>query len=168
MIAKSALPVSAPNKGSKDFVTWSDSYSMGIKVIDDQHKELLNIVNDIFSHATGNEWEEHEYFKTVIKQAVDYINFHFSTEEKIMVATKYPGYDEHKKKHHEFIITVVKTAKDYQTGKRLTLTNLGYFLKDWVLSHIAVMDRKYNEYFRNIATRKADGKLSITLTDIPG
>ena len=162
------------NKGSvsignndKDHVKWSESYALGIKLIDDQHKALLDIVNDIFNHATGREWEEQEYFKDVIKQAVDYVKFHFSTEEKIMISTKYKGYEEHKKHHEEFILKVVKTAKDYESGKRLTLTNFGYFLKDWVLSHIAVMDKKYCDYFRSIATVKADGKLSISLTDIP-
>jgi len=165
MVNKGSTP---NNPADKDRVKWSDSYSMGIKVIDDQHKELINIVNDIFSHATGREWEEHEYFKDIIKQAVDYIKNHFATEEKIMISTKYNGYEAHKKIHEEFILKVVQTAKDYETGKRLTLTNFGYFLKDWVLSHVAVMDKKYSDYFRTIATRKADGKLSITLADIPG
>jgi len=151
----------------KDQVKWSESYALGIKLIDDQHKALLDIVNDIFNHATGREREEHEYFKDVIKQAVDYVKFHFTTEEKIMISTKYKGYEEHKKNHEEFIIQVLKTAKDYESGKRLTLSKFGYFLKDWVLSHIAVMDKKYCDYFRSIATVKADGKLSISLADIP-
>ena len=153
--------------GSKNRVEWNDSYSLGIKLIDDQHKELIRIVNDIFSHATGDESEEHEYFKKVIKQAVDYIKYHFANEEKILITTKYSDYEAHKKKHEDFILKVVQTAKDYESGKRLTLTNFGYFLKDWVLSHIAVVDKKYCDYFKTIATRKEDGRLSITLSDIP-
>jgi len=164
MTARAPLPA---GKNNNDHVTWTDSYSLGIKMIDDQHKELLKIVNDIFNHASGNQDEEREYFKVVMKQAVDYIKFHFTTEEKIMISTKYKGYDEHKKHHEDFVLTVIKTAKDYEAGKRLTLTSLGYFLKDWVLSHIAVMDIKYRDYFRSIATVKADGKLSLTLSDIP-
>ena len=153
--------------GGKEHVTWSDTYSLGIKVIDDQHKKLLDIVNDLFNHASGNEWDEKEYFKSVIRQAVDYIKVHFSDEEKIMISTRYAGFAAHKKCHEDFILAVVKTAKDHEAGKRLTLTSFGYFLKDWILSHIAVMDRQYSSYFRSIATRKADGKLSITLADIP-
>jgi hemerythrin len=164
MIAKA--PVSTGTH-DKDRVKWSESYALGIKLIDDQHKALIDIVNDIFSHASGREREEHEYFREVIKQAVDYIKFHFATEEKVMKSTKYKSYDAHKKNHEEFILKVLSTAKDYESGKRLTLTNFGYFLKDWVLSHIAVMDKKYCEYFRSIATIKADGKLSLSLTDIP-
>jgi len=147
-------------------VVWSDRYSMGIKVIDDQHKGLLDFVNNLFNHATGNEEEERAFFKEVIQQAVQYIKEHFSTEEKYMVATKFPGYAEHKKTHDEFVITVVKTVKDFEAGKRLVLEKLAYFLKDWVLSHVAVMDTQYAKYFKSIATRKSDGKLSITKEDL--
>jgi hemerythrin len=139
---------------------------MGIKVIDDQHKGLLDFVNDLFNHATGKEDEEREYFKKVIQQAVKYIKEHFATEEKLMAATKFPGYAEHKKVHDEFTMTVLKSVKDFESGKRLVLEKFAYFLKDWVLGHIAVMDVKYAEYFRKIATRNKDGKLTITNANI--
>jgi len=151
---------------SKNHVEWSDRYSMGIKVIDDQHKGLLDFVNDLFNHSTGNEKEERAYFTEVIQQAVQYIKDHFATEEKLMVATKFSDYAAHKKAHDEFTLTVVKSVKEFESGKRLVLEKLAYFLKDWVLEHIAVMDTQYAAYFRKIATRKEDGKLSITKADL--
>ena len=149
-----------------EHVKWSENYSMGIRIIDDQHKGLLDFVNDLYNHATGHEKEERMYFSSVIQQAVDYIKLHFSTEEKYMIATKFPGYAEHKKHHDDFTLTVVKSVKDFEAGKRLVLTTFSKFLKDWVLSHIAVVDKKYSDYFKQIATRKDDGKLSITLDDV--
>jgi hemerythrin len=139
---------------------------MGIKVIDDQHKGLLNFVNDLFNHSTRNEAEERAYFKEVIQQAVQYIKDHFATEEKFMVATKFSGYAAHKKAHDEFTLTVVNSVREFESGKRLVLEKLAYFLKDWVLEHVAVMDTQYAAYFRKIATRKEDGKLSITKADV--
>jgi hemerythrin len=153
-------------KNENEYVSWSDSYSMGIKLIDDQHKGLLEFVNDLFNHSTGREWEERDYFKEVIHQAVQYIREHFATEEKIMIATKFPSYTEHKKAHDEFTLTVVQSVKDFEGGKRLVLAKFAHFLKDWVLTHIAVMDMQYTAYFKKIATRKADGKLSITKEDV--
>ena len=150
----------------KNHVDWSDRYSIGIKIIDDQHKGLLDFVNDLFNHSTGNEAEERAYFKEVIQQAVQYIKDHFATEEKFMVATKFPGYAAHKKAHDEFTLTVIKSVKEFESGKRLVLEKLAYFLKDWVLEHVAVMDTQYAAYFRKIATRKEDGKLSITKADV--
>jgi len=151
---------------SRYCVKWSESYSIGIKTIDDQHKELLNIVNDLFSHSSGNEMEELLYFKEVIHQAVQYVKDHFQSEEKLLLKTKYPGYAEHKKAHDTFTLTVVTSAKDYQSGKRLVLEKFAYFLRDWILSHIAVMDTDYAAYLRRIATRNADGRLIVENIDV--
>jgi len=153
-------------KARVEHVVWQSSYSMGIKTIDDQHKALLDFVNDIFNHSTGKEAEEREWFKDVIKHAVFYVTEHFATEEKYMIATRFPGYAEHKKEHDEFTRTVLKTVKEFDSGKRLVLEKFAHFLKDWALSHIAIMDRQYGDYFRRIATRKSDGRLSITAADI--
>jgi len=151
---------------SKNHVSWSKTYSMGVKLIDDQHKGLVDFVNDLFNHASGNEKAERTYFALVIQQAVQYIKEHFQAEEKLMIGTKFPGYAEHKKVHDEFTLTVVKSVKDFESGKRLVLEKFARFLKDWVLTHIAVMDKQYADYFRKIATRKEDGKLSITNADV--
>ena len=150
----------------KNHVSWSNSYSMGVKLIDDQHKGLIDFVNDLFNNSSGNEKRERAYFAEVIQQAVQYIKEHFQAEEKLMIGTKFPGYAEHKKVHDEFTLTVVKSVKDFEAGKRLVLEKFARFLKDWVLTHIAVMDRQYADYFKKIATRKADGKLSITKEDV--
>jgi hemerythrin len=154
------------NSNSEKQVTWSPSFSVGIKLIDDQHKGLLDLVNDMFSHAIGDEKAERAYFKEVIHHAVEYIKVHFATEEKIMIATKFPGYAGHKKTHDDFVLAVVQNIKDFEAGKRLTLTKFSHFLKDWTLTHIAVMDKQYFEYFKKIATRKDGGALSITSADV--
>ena len=151
---------------SVEIITWSDRFSCGIKLIDDQHKGLVELVNDMFNHATGNSIQEHDYFNIVIQEVVKYVKVHFATEEKIMIATKFSGYAEHKKAHDSFVLTVVSNINDYKAGKRLTLSTFTKFLKEWVLSHIAMMDKQYFEYFKKIATRKADGTLSITSADI--
>ncbi|MDR2575602.1 MAG: bacteriohemerythrin [Treponema sp.] len=153
-------------KKDDQHVTWSERYSMGIKIVDDQHKGLLNFVNDLFNHSTGDESAEREYFKSVIQGAVKYIKTHFDTEEKLMTKTNFPGYAAHKKIHDEFTMTVVKTVKDFEGGKRLVLEKFAYFLKDWVLTHVAVEDVKYAEYFRKIATRDAEGKLTISSANV--
>ncbi len=162
MIAKTAVVLPQSN----EYVSWSNSYSMGVKLIDDQHKGLLVFVNDLFNHVTGNEEDELVYFKEVIHKAIQYVKDHFQTEEKMMIATRFSGYGEHKKVHDEFTMMVVKSVKEFEEGKRLVLEKFAHYLKDWVLTHIAIMDRQYADYFRRIATRKADGRLTISNADI--
>jgi len=149
-----------------DLVTWSDTFSCGIKLIDDQHKELIRLVNEMFMHVTGPKRNELDYLTEVIEKLVKYVKIHFSTEEKIMRAIKYEGFIEHKKAHDNFIFKIIETVDEFTTGKRKSLYSFTRFLKDWIFSHIAVMDRGYFRHCRNLASRKEDGRLSITNKDI--
>jgi hemerythrin len=149
-----------------DLITWSPTYSVGVKLIDEQHRGLLELVNDMFNHVVGDEKAEHEYFKMVIDEAVRYVKVHFQTEEKIMIHTHFPGYMEHKKAHDTFVLNVVKQAREFEANKKITLTEFIRFLKEWILTHIAIMDKQYFTYFRKIASRKSDGRLSINRDDI--
>ena len=162
---KIKVPHVSHSKSDKH-VSWSSHYSMGIKLIDDQHKGLIDFVNDLFNHSNGNEEEERAYFKDVIHVAVSYAKTHFATEEKYMLATKFQGYAEHKKAHDKFILNVVHTVKDFDAGKRLVLEKFAYFLKDWILCHVAGMDVLYAQYFKKILVLDADGKLRISVTDL--
>ena len=149
-----------------ELVSWSQTFSCGVKIVDEQHKGLLELVNDMFNHVSGNEAEEREYFTKVIQKAVDYVKVHFSTEEKIMTHTKFPGLVDHKKAHDTFVLTVVDNIRNFESGKKFVLYDFTKFLKEWVLTHIAIMDKQYFNYFKMIATRKADGKLSISQADV--
>ena len=153
-------------KVKSELVSWSPTFSVGVKLIDDQHKGLLDLVNDLFNHVIGDEATERVYFQKVIGQAVRYVKVHFATEEKIMLHTDFPGYAEHKKAHDAFVLTVIENIRDFEAGKKFSLSGFTKFLKEWVLTHIAIMDKQYFAYFKQIATRKSSGKLSINQADV--
>jgi len=153
-------------KAKSKLVSWSPSFSVGIKIVDDQHKGLIKLVNDMFSHVIGDEIAERSYFQKVIKEAVKYVKIHFATEEKIMIATKFPGYMQHKKAHDSFVLAIVANIKDYEAGKKFTLATFTRYLKEWVLTHIAVMDKGYFDYFKRIAVRGVNGRLSINSSNV--
>jgi hemerythrin len=136
-----------------EYVKWSDTYSTGINLIDEQHKGLIDLINDLFNHVTGNKAEERDYFQEVIEQAVQYVKFHFATEEKYMTSIGFPGFAEHKKAHEQFVLTVITTIKDFKEGNKLTLENFANFLQDWVLSHIAKMDMQYSKFDRSLKSK---------------
>ena len=137
-------------------VEWSDDFACDIKIIDDQHKGLLDLINEMFNHASGDDEEEQAYFKSVVEKAVDYVRVHFATEEKIMRQTGYAGYEEHKKAHETFVAAVLDNARAFQKEKKINLEEFCVFLKDWVLTHVAGQDKKYFSHFRkNISLVKA-------------
>jgi hemerythrin len=149
-----------------ELVTWSPTFSVGVKLIDEQHQELLKITNDLFNHCVGDEETERAYLKKVIKAVVDYVKVHFSTEEKIMRQTEFPGYAEHKREHDAFVLTVVEQIRDIGE-KKFSLISFTRFLKNWILTHIAVSDKQYAAHLKKTAARKDGGHLSITGEDPP-
>jgi len=149
-----------------ELISWNSKLSCGVKLIDDQHKGLVDLVNEMFNHVTGNFVQEHDYFTRVIHEVVQYVKKHFATEEKIMLAVKFSGYAEHKKEHDTFIRVIINNIHEFEAGKRFTLSAFTRYLKDWILSHIALVDKQYFEYFKSIATRKSDGRLTINLEDV--
>jgi hemerythrin len=121
----------------------------------------------MFCHATGNEEQEHEYFSKVIKKAVHHIKVHFATEEKIMRTIHYPGYAEHKRDHDSFVFEILGNIRDYETEKHYTLYSFTKYLKEWILSHIGVMDKQYFLYLKKmVVARKAGGRSRDVSADI--
>jgi len=139
-----------------DFVSWRNSYSIGIRVIDDQHKYLLNLTNHLYEACTFNDGLIGEKFKTTIQSAIEYVGVHFSTEEKLMERTNYPGIAAHKQAHKIFVQKVLESVKEFEEGKVYTPNAFVRFLRDWVLEHIAMEDKKMGEYFLRL---KQQGKL---------
>jgi hemerythrin len=128
-------------KNENESIAWSSKLKCGIKLIDDQHKELVDLINEIYDHVTGNNVQKHHYLNKVIKEAVKNLKSHFATEEKIMLAAKFAGYAEHKKEHDKFVFSIIEKISDYKAGNRDNLSTFAIFLKDWALSHIAFVDK---------------------------
>jgi len=129
-------------------VTWQDSYSVGIKLIDEQHMKLIKLTNKLFdSCMSGHERSKSEsIFLDVIQEVIDYVGYHFGTEEKIMEKINYPAYKMHKQEHMNFIKEVLIKVEEFRFGKINTALSFVYYLRDWVLHHIAVNDKKLGNY----------------------
>ncbi|MDR1948329.1 MAG: bacteriohemerythrin [Spirochaetaceae bacterium] len=145
----------------QNLVDWHGSYSIGIPLIDEQHKELVNLTNKLYkSCMAGGEASKRNFMRT-IRSAVDYIGYHFSTEEKIMARINYPGFAAHKKEHASFVKEVLHEVDEFNRGNKFTPTNFVRYLKDWVLTHIAVSDKALGDYL--LVIKKGGGLAHITL-----
>jgi hemerythrin len=146
-----------------EIVRWHSSYSIGIPLIDAQHQELINLTNSLYQSCfMGREASRTVFLKT-IRGAVGYIGYHFSTEEKIMVRVSYPyaEYTAHKQQHKDFVREVLREVDDFTTGKKFTPNAFVYFLKDWVLTHIAVTDKKLGIFLTEM--KKQGGMKGMTI-----
>jgi hemerythrin len=145
---------SKPPHVDTHYLSWQSEYSVGVTEIYNQHKEVLNLINYIFSNCSGDRKAELQCFHRVVKVAPGDFRRHFSTEENIMLETHYPKYGEHKAEHDkilESIETAIERIEEHP--EELNLLGLAEFLRDWVLSHIPNFDNPTAEYFRRGSDR---------------
>lgn len=119
-------------------LVWSNTFSVGVKEIDDQHKKLIEIANQLSDAIKAG--YDREIVERIVAELADYTHYHFALEERLMDTHGYPNADLHKRDHQEIIKTVdkFKNAFDHDpapTGALMT------FLRDWLSRHIMNSDR---------------------------
>lgn len=134
------------------FFPWSDAYSVHLRVIDNDHKDLVNTVNALHDAiASGGARDE---IGRIIGTLAQYVDEHFSREEGLLEANDYPDLAGHKRIHRHltrqvYAIRTIFAAKP----KEIDPAKLLRFLRDWLVHHILEEDRKYVPYLRGSAAQ---------------
>ncbi|HLP16074.1 MAG TPA: bacteriohemerythrin [Bacteroidota bacterium] len=123
---------------------WNESYSVGCREIDLQHKGLLDLVNKIYD-LDPNVVSKAEIFAT-LNALVKYAQTHFATEERILRAHHYPHFDEHHKEHEAFIMDVFRFAERLEKKDPNIHRKIVDYIRNWYTVHILGMDRGYKEF----------------------
>lgn len=126
-------------------ITWSDSLSVKVKQFDDQHKKLVDMVNQLFDAMKSGKGSQ--VMGDILKQLIAYTQTHFAAEERLMQQHAYPGYEAHKKEHNALVMQVLDLQKQFQEGKPVLTQNIMTFLRDWLSKHIQGDDKKYGIFF---------------------
>jgi hemerythrin len=134
----------------KPFVEWDESYSVWIPLIDAQHKELFRMTNDLYSACLESGESAGSRFREAVHETVNYVKFHFGAEEQMLTKAGYPTLDLHQQEHQGFIKEILKEVKDFESGQRFVPNNFVRYLRDWILAHIGVSDKKYARYIADL------------------
>ncbi len=126
-------------------IEWEDKFSVGISIIDEEHKKLIGILNKVI-YAKGHNGNSEELWE-VLSEMTNYALKHFKTEEAYMKEFNYPGYQDHNEEHNRFSSEIVayidKLIKDdYQIANEIL-----EYLKQWLINHIEGTDKKYVSCF---------------------
>jgi len=133
----------------QDSVVWDDIFALGFAPIDDQHKKLVLMINELFSACKEGIIEADMAFMETAKKTVEYTETHFADEEDYMREVNYPRFDAHKQQHEDFVAKLRETIEDFETGNTEPI-ELARFLKKWLLNHIAVTDKQYMPYLAKL------------------
>ena len=139
-----AIPFVYRKMATKQFIEWKDSYSVGIDSIDQQHKKLLNLINQLqtaVDYSTGEEFE-----REALDELVDYTKTHFSYEEGLMKDNDYPDFEQHKAQHENMFHKVQEVLAEYEKDQDTAMSNAVEYLKDWLINHINGTDKQYSSY----------------------
>jgi hemerythrin len=142
----------------KPFVVWNAKYLTGIQLIDDQHKELFKLTNELFDSCRKGDGFAGPVFQKILRSTVDYVKYHFSAEEKIFENINYPRAAEHKMQHESFAKRILQDAESFEVERHIIPLKFAMFLKDWTLTHIAVHDKQYADFIWNL---KRKGMLNL-------
>lgn len=130
-------------------IEWYDSYSVGIKEIDQQHMELVAITNKLFQAIMGE--RGHVVLLDILRELERYVAYHFDYEEHLLREHGYPelSLKEHAEEHELLKRQVQDFITDYaQHGDTMDVDVFG-FLRTWTDEHLGQSDSEYSGYLHS-------------------
>lgn len=123
---------------------WSEGLRTGNDTLDIQHKDLiLKITYFMEEMGKGNKRAMNE----AIAYLTDYVFDHFALEERLMLKTNYPEFEEHRDDHSHYVKYIFKLRQNLVITPEL-IGEISKELTIWFTDHILKIDMKMAEYLR--------------------
>jgi len=128
---------------------WKENFSVNVKKLDEQHKEIFNIGNFVYDLISmKDDIDRYDEIMVALNKLRDYAKYHFETEEKLMLEHGYPKYEEHKEQHDSFIAKINSLDEDaIDEDKKKIGLDLIMFIANWIEQHILREDMDYKQFF---------------------
>ena len=124
---------------------WNENLSVGVPSVDEQHKTLLRLLNDLFDASQAGRGQA--VLGKVLEELADYTVYHFQYEESLFAQTGYSAATDHIKEHDEMIRLVQVQRQNYKDGASEILSEeLLKFLRRWLHMHIMGSDKKFGPH----------------------
>lgn len=131
-------------------MTWSDSLSVGVDVLDADHRRLFALINEL--HDAIQSGSEPVPLASAFDRLTEYCRDHFAREEDMMAAGAYPELEAHRAEHVELTAQVHSLRGRFLNGAEDDLTTeLLVLFKTWLTSHIRISDMRYGPYVSRLA-----------------
>jgi len=131
----------------KLFIVWSDHFSVKVKEIDDQHKILVQLINDLYNAFMRKEHKE--IIGDIINRMAEYAVMHFAAEEKYFEQFNYIDAEPHIAEHNAFLTAVGNFKDDFDNNKTTLTFQVMTFLQKWLTNHIIGSDKKFTKCFKD-------------------
>ena len=133
-------------------ITWNDDLALNISEIDDQHKQLVNIINELFDAMMIG--RGYDIIDEILNKLVEYSDCHFATEEKYFDQFQFSESEKHKEEHRYYVEQVNELKKAFDEGKKVRegsddvlSIDLWKLLDSWLTDHLMKSDKEYAPLF---------------------
>ena len=116
---------------------WSDTYRIGVPAIDEDHRRLVILAEQVISaiEAGGDPERLHD----LLGQVTDLTQKHFKMEEKLLAAVGFPDLENHARLHCELLEELTELSFQAMTGQ-VDYAALQAFIRNWFEQHICGQD----------------------------
>jgi hemerythrin len=126
------------------YLDFTDKLSVNVSIIDQQHKVLIEIINDLHDAMAAGKGKA--VMDDVLLRLIDYTKMHFSTEERLMAQYNYPDRVSHETQHFQLTSQVGQLYIKVKENKTSVTIETMEFLKDWLNHHILETDKKFGAF----------------------
>lgn len=145
-------------------ITWTNDLNTGIEVIDEQHKRIVDYINQL---ETAMRYQDRDTVGRVMDELIDYTLSHFAFEESLQEEAGYGFAKPHKAVHDAFSKRVAAYQEKHNAGEDVA-PQLHGMLCTWLLHHIRRDDMAYVSAVKSnmldiVADKKGGGWLSNAL-----
>lgn len=123
---------------------WNPEFSVGSKMLDDQHKVILQLCASIHN-LTRSDPEYLDKLHIALNDMSAYAEKHFAEEERILAEIHYPDIKSHRSEHMNYHESLTQLLFDAMQGN-VEVSKLSEFLETWWIDHILNSDMKYKPY----------------------
>lgn len=124
-------------------IVWKDEYYIGIEEVDKQHMDFVKLINRFMVlFASGGHIRLQD---RILLEILKYAEYHFVSEENLMMLYRYPDIAA-QKDEHSLLITAFKTKCSRVKEGSVNGNDVIHFLTDWFMNHTQVEDKKFAEY----------------------
>ncbi len=131
-------------------IEWGPKLAFGIRVIDHDHRMLVDIVNAFHDALRGG--ESHRVIGSTLDALQRYVREHFRREERLLANSPFPYLADHIARHHELERMVADLNTRWaEDPDSVDARGMHQFLKDWLVNHIQQCDAAYVAYLKDNA-----------------
>lgn len=126
------------------FMTWKNAYSVNIAELDQQHQNLVALIDKLGEAMSRGQGKE--VIEAVLTQLLDHCAHHFAAEEQLFDQYHYPEAAAHKEEHQMVTAKILALQQEMREGKKTIAMTVLDLLVDWLDHHILGTDMQYSKY----------------------